>query len=76
MKVQILHFAQKALGTEDRMIPRRDALTLFEAAPAPKTWIDVAGGHNQVFDGPEFSRGLARFLEQTLECSREGVPLT
>ena len=59
-----------AAAREDRLIPMADARTLFDAAPDPKIWVTVAGGHNDIFRGEELHRVLPAFLQNTLGCPK------
>ncbi|MBA4160285.1 MAG: alpha/beta fold hydrolase [Gemmatimonadetes bacterium] len=59
-----------AAAREDRLIPMADARTLFDAAPDPKVWVAVAGGHNDIFRGEELHRVLPAFLQNTLGCPK------
>ena len=51
---------------EDDIIPIAEGRRLFEAAPAPKTWVEVRGGHiyaNEV-DGAAFFGAIRAFLAE------------
>jgi uncharacterized protein len=56
-------------ASDDEVIPGRDTEALFRAASEPKLLVDVPGGHNEVFDGPEFHEAFPGFLRRTLGCS-------
>jgi hypothetical protein len=56
-------------GVEDRLVPQRLSRQLYEAAPAPKTWVDVPSGHNQVFGSHLFARALTRFTDGISGCA-------
>ncbi len=51
-------------GRSDATIPIRHGRRLFEAAPEPKTFLEVAGGHDDAFQvgAVEYEAGIARFL--------------
>lgn len=55
-------------GASDRLVPERVSRPLYEAAPAPKAWVDVPGGHNDVFGSDQFARALARFTNGLDGC--------
>jgi len=57
--VLILH------SPEDRIVPHRLGQKLFAAASAPKTFVDLRGGHNDGFlrSQPQYQEALANFLD-------------
>jgi uncharacterized protein len=57
------------LGRDDNLVPAADARALFHAAAEPKVWVDVAGGHNEVFSSEEFHRAFSSFVRNTLGCA-------
>ena len=56
-------------GVEDRLVPESVSRRLYEAAPAHKSWVNVPGGHNDVFESEQFTRALARFTSGISGCS-------
>lgn len=56
-----------AHGDEDRVIPRAEALLLFEAARHPKRWYDAEGyGHNDLYDDPGFWQAVEAFVREVM----------
>jgi hypothetical protein len=53
---------------DDEIIPYENGRLLFEAAPKPKYFLEIRGGHNEGFmaSGPEYVRGLEKFLARVL----------
>jgi fermentation-respiration switch protein FrsA (DUF1100 family) len=56
---------------EDEVIPFRLGRKLFEAAPSPKRFYALRGGHNDGFmlSQPDYQRILAEFLRAHLRRS-------
>lgn len=54
---------------EDEIVPFAFGRRLFEQAPGPKTFLELAGGHNEGFlvSGTLYTRGLADFLSSVRE---------
>lgn len=50
-------------GRHDEVIGFHHGEKLFAAAPEPKIWIELAGGHNE-FDAPAWSEGIRKLLVQ------------
>lgn len=57
-----------AHSKDDEIVPYAHGRKLFEAAPAPKWFLEMRGGHNHGPDvtGAEYTRGLAEFFDQAL----------
>jgi fermentation-respiration switch protein FrsA (DUF1100 family) len=53
-------------GRDDRTIPIAHGRRLFAAAPDPKEFLEVAGGHDDAFEvgRAEYDAGMRRFLER------------
>ena len=53
-------------GTEDRTIPFDSGKKLYDAAPAPKEFIEMSGDHNDgdIRDGDKFREGIKNFLKK------------
>jgi uncharacterized protein len=62
-----------AHSPEDEIVPYRHGRVLFEAAPQPKAFLELAGGHNEgfVFVRPDWVAGVSGFLETHLGKNRE-----
>lgn len=58
-----------AHSPDDEIIPFRHGKALFEAAPEPKVFLRLAGGHNDgfIFMRPEWVEVLAGFLREHVE---------
>ena len=58
MPVLVVH------GRDDSTIPIAHGRRLFRAAPEPKTFLEVAGGHDDAYavGGREYMEGIRRFL--------------
>lgn len=56
-------------GTQDRLVPPALSRILYEATSEPKQWVDVPGGHNEVFGSPQFSDALETFMGRIPACS-------
>ena len=52
-------------GRDDMTIPIAQGRRLFAGAPAPKEFLEVAGGHDDAYEvgRAEYERGIRRFLE-------------
>ena len=50
---------------EDEIVPFHHGQALFDAAPGPKAWLELRGGHNDGFmvSGQSYLDGLAAFLD-------------
>jgi uncharacterized protein len=50
----------------DEVIPFHHSRRLWEAAPEPKSFLEISGGHNEgfLFTGAAYERGVAEFLER------------
>lgn len=57
------------IGSDDRLVAERNARRLYAAAPQPRRWLTVPGGHNDVFSSGRFSRALADFADHALRCA-------
>ena len=61
---------------DDRIVPYRFGRKLFEGAPEPKTFLEIAGGHNDGFEtwGEIYADGWQKFLDtlssQTMQDGR------
>lgn len=61
-----------AHGQPDRVVPYEHGRALFEAAPDPKRFIELTGGHNDPGLASEsYREGLAEFLDQALPTANE-----
>jgi fermentation-respiration switch protein FrsA (DUF1100 family) len=51
---------------EDEVVPFHHGRALFAAAPEPKAFLVIGGGHNDGFltSGERYRRGIAEFLAQ------------
>lgn len=56
-------------AADDRLVPERNARELFDKAPHPRQWVDVPGGHNEVFSSDQFSRALIAFASGVSDCA-------
>lgn len=58
-------------SVDDEIVPFAHARALFEAAPAPKSLLELEGGHNDGFlrAGAHYVHGLAAFLDRALTPS-------
>jgi uncharacterized protein len=58
MPVLVVH------GRDDSTIPIAHGRRLFRAAPEPKTFLEVAGGHDDAYaiGAPEYAEGIRQFL--------------
>jgi fermentation-respiration switch protein FrsA (DUF1100 family) len=66
-----------AHSPEDDIIPYAHGKRLFAAAREPKSFLDLAGGHNDgfVFGRAEWARAVGVFLEQGARESSKGAPM-
>jgi fermentation-respiration switch protein FrsA (DUF1100 family) len=57
-----------AHSPEDDIVPFSHGRRLFETAPGRRSFLELAGGHNQgfIFVRPDWVAGLARFLDTHL----------
>lgn len=55
---------------EDDVIPYHHGRELFDAAPEPKAWFDLVGGHNAgtLAQGPGYVQALTEFLQRSLKA--------
>jgi fermentation-respiration switch protein FrsA (DUF1100 family) len=53
---------------DDEIIPYTHGRRLYEAAPEPKRFLEIRGGHNEGFvvSGQTYSQGLGEFLQEVL----------
>lgn len=56
------------VASADRIVPKASARALYESARGQKTWVEVPGGHNEVFRDGEFQAALERFRRQLPAC--------
>ena len=58
-----------AHSKNDEIIPYEEGREIFEAAPRPKQFLDMQGGHNDGFivSGPSYVNGLKSFIIKNLE---------
>lgn len=56
-------------GADDRLVPESVSRPLYDAAPVPKSWVNVPGGHNTVFRSDEFARALVQFTSGRSACA-------
>lgn len=61
---------------DDRIVPDRLGRRLFAAALAPKTFVDLRGGHNDGFlrSQPQYQKSLAGFLDSLGGTTQAGRP--
>ncbi|MBM3392493.1 MAG: alpha/beta hydrolase [Betaproteobacteria bacterium] len=61
-----------AHSPRDEIIPVAHGRRLYEAAAAPKQWLELAGGHNDgfIFMRPEWVRAFGDFLDAALAPGR------
>jgi uncharacterized protein len=62
-----------AHSPEDEIVPFSHGRELFAAAPEPKAFLELAGGHNEgfVFARPDWEAAVAGFLGQHLDQPRK-----
>jgi fermentation-respiration switch protein FrsA (DUF1100 family) len=62
-----------AHSPEDEIVPFSHGRELFAAAPQPKAFLELAGGHNEgfVFARPDWEARVAGFLDEYLDKVRE-----
>lgn len=67
--VAVLH------SPEDEIVPCDMGRALYEAAPGPKAFLPLRGGHNDggILAVPEAAEGLRRFLEEHVPPRQEGA---
>ena len=58
-------------GTDDRLIPLVNGRRLYEAATAPKQFVETPGGHNTAgfTHSPTYAKRLAAFIDEALNGS-------
>jgi pimeloyl-ACP methyl ester carboxylesterase len=61
------------VGADDGIVPSSSSRELFEEARSTKRWVEVPGGHNDVFRGTAFEQALANFRTLLPSC---GAPAT
>lgn len=59
------------VASADRIVPRATARALYESAKGQRSWVEVPGGHNDVFRNGEFEAALERFMRQLPACGSE-----
>lgn len=61
-----------AHSLRDEIVPVSHGRRLFEAAAAPKQWLELAGGHNDgfIFMRPEWVQAFGNFLDAALAPGR------
>jgi fermentation-respiration switch protein FrsA (DUF1100 family) len=57
-----------AHSKNDEIIPYEEGLEIFQAAPEPKQFLEMQGGHNDGFSvsGRSYIEGLKSFINQSL----------
>jgi len=61
------------VASADRIVPKASARALYESAREQKTWVEVPGGHNEVFRNDEFQAALERFRRLLPACSKTAI---
>ena len=61
------------VASADRIVPKASARALYESARGQKTWLEVPGGHNDVFRNGEFRAALERFRHLLPACSSAAI---
>ena len=61
-----------AHSAEDEIVPFEQSQQLFKAAPEPKQFLFLAGGHNTgfIFKQPDWIKSLGEFMDDHLSASR------
>jgi pimeloyl-ACP methyl ester carboxylesterase len=59
------------VASADRIVPRAAARALYESAKGRRSWVEVPGGHNDVFRNGEFEAALERFVSLLPACGGE-----
>jgi hypothetical protein len=61
-----------AHSPQDEIVPLAHGRRLYEAAPGPRRWLELAGGHNDgfIFMRPEWVRAFGDFLDAALDPGR------
>jgi fermentation-respiration switch protein FrsA (DUF1100 family) len=59
------------VASADRIVPRATARELYESANGRRSWVEVPGGHNDVFRNGEFEAALERFVTLLPACGGE-----
>lgn len=57
------------VASADRLVPDASSRALYASARGRKDWIEVPGGHNDVFRSGEFRTALERFRRELPACS-------
>ncbi|NOR43939.1 MAG: hypothetical protein GQ572_11445 [Gammaproteobacteria bacterium] len=57
-----------AHSKNDEIIPYEEGREIFEAAPEPKQFLEMQGGHNDGFitSGTSYVKGLKAFINKSL----------
>jgi uncharacterized protein len=57
-----------AHSREDEIIPYEEGMDVFKAAPEPKEFLEMRGGHNDSFfvSGPDYVNGIESFINKSL----------
>lgn len=61
------------VASADRIVPQESARALYQSARGQKTWVEVPGGHNDVFRNSEFRAALERFRHLLPACSSAAI---
>jgi len=61
------------VASADLIVPEASARALYESARGQKSWVEVPGGHNDVFGSGEFHAALEQFRLLLPACS--GAPI-
>lgn len=61
------------VASADRIVPQASARALYESARGQKTWVEVPGGHNEVFRSGEFQAAVEQFRRLVPACSNTGI---
>jgi uncharacterized protein len=56
------------VASADRLVPQASARALYEAARGEKAWVEVPGGHNDVFSSGEFQQALEQLRRSLPAC--------
>jgi pimeloyl-ACP methyl ester carboxylesterase len=61
------------VASADQIVPAASSRTLYESAREQKTWVEVPGGHNDVFRSSEFQVALERLRRRLPACSNTAI---
>lgn len=63
---------------DDQIVPYRLGQRLYQAAPVPKTFVELHGGHNEGFlrSQPEYQEALESFSQQPRDGSQNAQSMT